>query len=259
MIDLKKAQQIFDEYVAQYDKNDPKVALKIEHTYRVMEASKNVAISLNLSQEDIELATLIGLLHDIGRFEQLKRYNSFIDSKTIDHALLGVQILFDDNLIEQFNIDHQYYQLINEAIFNHNKYQVETDLSARELLHCKIIRDGDKIDIFKTGLIETFEAFLDARQDVLENDLISEHIYDTFMQSKSILSTTRKTDLDRWVSFLALIFDLNYQYSYSYVKQQDYISKLVDRLEYKNQDTCEKMMQIKAHANSFLKKKSIPI
>lgn len=105
------------------------------------------------------------------------------------------------------------------------------------MLHCKIIRDADKIDIFKTGLLETFEAFLDAGQEILENDIITESIYETFMNSESILSTTRKTDLDRWVSFLALIFDLNYQYSCNYVYQQDYITKLVKRTYYQNSVT----------------------
>ncbi|WP_455683421.1 HD domain-containing protein [Thomasclavelia sp.] len=256
MIDLKYAKEIFNKYVANFDKNNPKITLKIEHTYRVMEASKNVAVSLNLTQDNIELAALIGLLHDIGRFEQLKRYDCFIDSKTIDHALLGVQILFDNNLIEKFNIDQKDYQLIYKAIFNHNKYEIARDTTEYELLHCKIIRDADKIDIFKTGLIETFEAFLDVNQDILENDVISESIYETFMSSKSILSTTRKTDLDRWVSFLALIFDLNYQYSRNYVYQQDYITKLIQRLDYKNSDTCKKMINIMNHANDYLKRYS---
>ncbi len=151
MIDLINAKRVFDEYVNDFDKNNQKIVLKIEHTYRVMEAAKNVAISLNLTQDDIEIATLIGLLHDIGRFEQLKRYNCFIDSKTVDHALLGVQILFDDGLIDKFNIKQKDYQLIYKAIFNHNKYEVAKDLNEYELLHCKIIRDADKIDIFKTG------------------------------------------------------------------------------------------------------------
>ena len=256
MIDLKNAKRLFDEYVANYDKDNPKVALKIEHTYRVMEASKNVAVSLGLDQDEIDLASLIGLLHDIGRFEQLKRYNSFIDSKTIDHALLGVQILFDDNLISKFDIDQKDYPLIYKAIFNHNKYKIAEGLSEHEMLHCKIIRDADKIDIFKTGLLETFEAFLDAGQEILENDIITESIYKTFMNSESILSTTRKTDLDRWVSFLALIFDLNYQYSCNYVYQQDYITKLVKRLNYQNSDTFKKMLNIMNHANEYLKEKS---
>lgn len=76
------------------------------------------------------------------------------------------------------------------------------------------------------------------------------------MNSKSILSTTRKTDLDRWVSFLALIFDLNYKYSRNYVYQQDYITKLVKRLDYKNIDTYKKMMNIMNHANKYLKGQS---
>ena len=124
------------------------------------------------------------------------------------------------------------------------------------MLHCKIIRDADKIDIFKTGLLETFEAFLDAGQEILENDIITESIYETFMNSESILSTTRKTDLDRWVSFLALIFDLNYQYSCNYVYQQDYITKLVKRLNYQNSDTFKKMLNIMNHAIEYLKEKS---
>ena len=124
------------------------------------------------------------------------------------------------------------------------------------MLHCKIIRDADKIDIFKTGLLETFEAFLDAGQEILENDIITESIYETFMNSESILSTTRKTDLDRWVSFLALIFDLNYQYSCNYVYQQAYITKLVKRLNYQNSDTFKKMLNIMNHANEYLKEKS---
>lgn len=256
MIDLNNAKKVFNEYVVLFDQNNPKVRLKIEHTYRVMEMCRNVAISLNLAKEDIELATLIGLLHDIGRFEQLKRYNSFIDSKTIDHAMLGVKILFEDNLIDKFGLDKDNYQLIYKAIYNHNKYKVADDLSERELLHCQIIRDGDKIDIYNTGLIETFEAFMDSSKEYLENDVISKHIYETFMNSETIISATRVTDLDRWVSFLALIFDLNFPYSRNYVYQQDYIARLVNRLDYKQEDTKIKIIEIMNHANEYLKNQS---
>ena len=128
MIDLKKVKLVFNEYVNNYDQNDDKVILKISHTYRVMERCQEIAASLNLDDENIQLAGLIGLLHDIGRFEQLKRYQSFIDSQTIDHANLGVTILFDDNLIEKFEIDKKYYPIIKTAIYNHNKYEIETGL-----------------------------------------------------------------------------------------------------------------------------------
>ena len=58
------------------------------------------------------------------------------------------------------------------------------------------------------------------------------------------------------VSFLALIFDLNYQYSCNYVYQQDHITKLVKRLNYQNSDTFKKMLNIMNHANEYLKEKS---
>ena len=57
------------------------------------------------------------------------------------------------------------------------------------------------------------------------------------MNSESILSTTRKTDLDRWVSFLALIFDLNFKYSFQEVLKHQYIDNLYKRLDYQNIDT----------------------
>ena len=255
MIDLKKAQQVFNHYVHKYNISDDKVALKISHTYRVMQRCQEIAESLKLEQEDIELAGLIGLLHDIGRFEQLRRYDSFIDNKTVDHAALGIEILFNDGLIELFEIDKQYYSLIKTAIFNHNKYEIEPDLDNHTYLHCQIIRDGDKIDIFNTGLLESFEAFLDVSQNVLENDMISDDIFETFMQQQTILSINRKTDLDRWVSFLALVFGLNFTYSFEYVSKHSFIEKLIRRLDYKNPDSKIKMGQIENCCKSFLKDK----
>lgn len=255
MIDLKKAKQVFEQYTANYDINDDKVVLKINHTYRVMQRCLEIAQSLNLDDENIKLAGLIGLLHDIGRFEQLKRYQSFIDNQTIDHALLGVEILFEQGLIDQFVIDEKYYLLIKTAVFNHNKYEIESGLDQQSYLHCQIIRDGDKIDIFKTGLLESFDAFLGVSKEILENDIISEDIFETFMQEKTILSINRKTDLDRWISFLALIFGLEFDYSYQYVNKHQYLKRLIKKLDYKNLDSQIKMKKITACSLNYINKK----
>ena len=55
----------------------------------------------NITGVERDLAYLIALLHDIGRFEQIKRFNSF-DDRNVDHATLGVQVLFDEGMIRQF-------------------------------------------------------------------------------------------------------------------------------------------------------------
>ena len=73
-IDRERALGAFREYVDGYHTETEKVRLKIEHTYRVAELSEKIALSLGMSKEDVDLAWLVGLLHDFGRFEQLKNY-----------------------------------------------------------------------------------------------------------------------------------------------------------------------------------------
>ena len=74
MIDIEKNIS-FDIYVQNYDINNDRIKLKIEHIKRTAECSRKLATQLNLNDEDIKLAKLIGLLHDIGGFEQLRVYN----------------------------------------------------------------------------------------------------------------------------------------------------------------------------------------
>jgi putative nucleotidyltransferase with HDIG domain len=138
--------EAFNEYVSTYDLNNRDIKLKYNHSIRVMNLSKKYAKEIGFNEEDVKLATLIGLLHDIGRFEQLKVYNSYDDSKTIDHADYGVKILFDDNLIARFTNNKKDYNVIRDAIKYHNKLALPK-LDTRTLKFARLIRDVDKIDI----------------------------------------------------------------------------------------------------------------
>ena len=111
-IDIQKAKNIFKQYISNYNPEDEKIKLKITHIERVAEISKDIAESLNLSKEDIKLAELIGLLHDIGRFEQAKRYNTFVDKDSINHGEYGVKILFEDGLIREFITTDKYDRIL---------------------------------------------------------------------------------------------------------------------------------------------------
>lgn len=84
-------------YTDAYDATNPRIALKIEHTYHVAEACDAVAREQGWSSEDIDLAWLCGLLHDMGRFEQLRRWDTFKDAESMSHAVLGIEILFGEN------------------------------------------------------------------------------------------------------------------------------------------------------------------
>ena len=104
MIDIEKAEKAFKEYLKGYDVQDEKVALKIRHTYGVVKASQYLAKAIDLDEENTNLARLIALLHDIGRFEQDKLYDSFIDDK-MDHANYGEELLRKENILSHFDIN----------------------------------------------------------------------------------------------------------------------------------------------------------
>ena len=256
MIDFKHAMSAFKKYLENFDSQYGKIDLKIRHTYGVVKASEYIANKLNLSNEDIELAKLIALLHDIGRFEQIRQSDSFIENKNMDHAILGNDILFKNNLIRDFIEDTQYDNIILKAILNHNRLYIEDGLTERELLHAKIIRDADKTDNFRVKAEEDFENIIDnSSKDILENDIISENIFNDFMNSKIIVREDRKTYMDFWVSYIAFIFDYNYKFGLEYIKDMNYINIIVDRLDYKNIDTKQKMEKIRKHALEFIDKR----
>lgn len=253
MIDFKYAMSAFKKYLKNFDSQYGKIDLKIRHTYGVVKASEYIANKLKLNSEDIELAKLIALLHDIGRFEQIKQCNSFIDSKNMDHAILGNNILFKNNLIREFIEDNQYDRIISKAILNHNKLHIEDGLSERELLHAKIIRDSDKTDNFRVKSVDNFENIIDnSNREVLENDVISDNIYNDFMNNKIIVREDRFTYMDFWVSYIAFIFDFNYKIGLEYIKEMDYINVIINRLDYKNKETKQKMENIRKHALEYI-------
>ena len=102
MLDLNHARQVFANYLEQFDREDGKIRLKIVHTEGVIRCVQDICKRMELSEEDCRLAELIALLHDIGRFEQLRLYDSF-EPSVMDHAAFGVELLFgEQKMIRRF-------------------------------------------------------------------------------------------------------------------------------------------------------------
>ena len=252
-MDFKLAEKSFQEYLKNYDINDGSIALKIKHTYEVVKKSEYIANGLRLDKENIELAKIIALLHDIGRFEQIKEFEEFNDKK-IEHAEFGVKVLFDNSLIRKFIDEDKYDNIIYKAIYNHNKYKIEENLNEKELLQCKIIRDADKLDNFSVKEKDKLEDMFPKiyNEKTINYETISEKVYEDFMQHKCIKLEDRKTIIDYWVCVIAFIFDLNFNISLQYVKENNYIDILVNRIEYKNDTTKQKMEDIRKCAKEYI-------
>ena len=124
-------------------------------------------------------------------------------------------------------------------------------------MHCKIIRYSDKIDNFRVKEEEKFDdMFPKIYNDKTYNyETISENVYEDFMQQKCIKLEDRKTLIDYWVCVIAFIFDLNFNISLKYIKENNYIDILVDRIDYKNKDTKQKMEDIRICAKEYINDK----
>ena len=241
-IDIKKAKQQFERYIQNYNSEDQKIKLKIDHIARVSQTSKKIAQKLNLNEEDIQLAELIGLLHDIGRFEQIRIYHTFSDKDSINHGEFGVKILFEDGLIRKFIETDKYDKIIKLAILNHNRLNIEEGLTEREYLHSQIIRDADKADIFSI-LISDSKKTIWGKEDLYE-ERISDEIYRQFKAEKLINYKDLETSADLLVCHFKFVYDLNFKETKQIIKENQYIDKLYQRFTFKDEKTIKRYNEI---------------
>lgn len=245
------AKSVFENYLSQYDRTNDKVRLKTAHTFGVVKQAEDIARRMDLSPEDIELARLIALLHDIGRFEQLKCFDSF-EPDTMDHAAYGVELLFEKGMIRDFISEGTYDSIIRTAIAKHSDLALENITDERTLMHARLIRDADKLDNCRVKLYDAIETLTDVSAEELGSQEITPVIYDTIFQNRCILSSDRVTKMDYWVSYIAYFFDINFSASFDIIAEKDYLRRIVNRIPYSNPKTAKEMAEIFKYLENFI-------
>ncbi len=218
---IKQIEEKLKNYIIDnYDVDNEKISLKYIHTFNVKLANDQIVESLSLNDRDKYLSTIIALFHDYARFEQAKIYNSFNDLTTIDHGNLAVEMLFDKNQIVNFVTDltPEELEIVKLAIKNHNKFEIEEGLTDRQMLFCKIIRDSDKVDIYRV-ISSNFKAENFERGKIEQQDL------DTFYKNKLHKLRKEQTFYTRVFTSLSFIFDINFKKSFEIIHKNQYINK----------------------------------
>lgn len=216
----------FDNYIKEFDNTNRDINYKYRHSYRVYKLSEQIAKKMNLNDEDVILASIIGLLHDIGRFEQLKEFSSYSDIN-LDHGEFGAKLLFEYGLIDKFKIGKKYYDIIKFAIRNHNKYEVEKTRSKRKMMFAKIIRDADKLDILRA-----YTIYNDYNLKTDEKN-INVNVEKEFYGNKLVKNSYLQSKNDVIVSSLAMIFDINDKNVLNIIKSDKLVDKFYKKLENK--------------------------
>lgn len=251
-MNIEIAKKEFLNYTSRYDLTNFQIKRKVDHSLRVMELCKTIAKNLNLDSEEISLAELIGLLHDIGRFEQMKVYNTFNDSISIDHGNLGVKILKDNNYIRKYINEDKYDKIIFSAIHNHNKYKIEEGLSEKEQLFSKIIRDADKIDILFQATCITWKNSIEQ----VENGKLKKEDIRPFIERRMIdrLKDLKNIEypMNHILTIYGFVFDINFGISYKILKQKNYINLISNRFSFKDTETKELIEEIRSIVNTYI-------
>ena len=237
-----------DEHIASFADNDEDVrnafSLKKEHIDYVRRNAKELAEHLKLSEHLIDLAELIGLCHDLGRFTQYDKYKTFNDSVSVDHALLAVKIF--DTCPYKKELPWADLFLMQFAIMNHNKKKIEeiVDMDGEDvqksdaIILAKIIRDADKLDIYRvlnpylTGdNAKGAPTFVnaDASKDA------SDKFIELFVEGRQADYREIKTHGDRKLVRLLWVYDINYAWTIKKLDVTGYIDNIVESLYPKNE------------------------
>lgn len=226
----------FDNYVKKFDLKNEKIDERYKHSYRVYEYAKIIANSLKLTKEDITLAMMCGLLHDIGRFEQIDKYDELWDYK-IDHGDKGYEVLKENNFISKFTDKEDEQEIILFATKNHNKYNVEETNDERKKLFANIIRDADKLDImiFQGKILD-------------EDNKINKKLVEEIKEHKMCNNQNVHSDLDSILKFLSFVFDINYKRSFEILLENNFVENeiniLKENVEEENQEVVDEVKKI---------------
>lgn len=195
------------------------IILKEKHTWKVTANCEALAKHLGLNEHDIWLAKMIGLFHDVGRFYQFTVYRTFNDALSENHAKLGLKVIGDLPFMQKLSPED--LATLRFAIGNHNAKIIAPTDNKRFLAFAKLIRDADKIDIYrvlKPYLLPT------------DGTGCSPDFLDLFIKGEQCDYTKMRTQDDRKLVRLMWIYDINFAWSLEQILKQNYVEDIIAKL-----------------------------
>lgn len=141
----------FETYSARFAGADgrlhPFLKLKYDHSFKVAENARAIALALGWPQDDALAAEALGLLHDTGCFSQFADFGSFIDANTIDHGERGWEVIRCGEVLADCSSRDQKHILVGVRF--HNRREIPDHFDRDTLNYLRLIRDADKLDIMR--------------------------------------------------------------------------------------------------------------
>lgn len=228
---LEHFEELFRNYTQAYTdlpEISSSIRLKIEHTYKVLELGTSIAEELP-SHLCFPLQ-LSCLFHDIGRFEQMKRYKTFSDIRSCNHAHLAIKILKKENFLA--SISDKERDIVYTAILLHNK-QILTPLPEEMRLVALAVRDADKVDILRV-MVENFEKPQENVDKVFlhvkDEPYYTPEVLETFLEGKSIKYRDLRYVNDFRLLLCGWLNEIYFASAFKRIKEENYYTTILAKL-----------------------------
>jgi hypothetical protein len=229
-------QDWFQQYVLNFRETDPlhqrSLDMKEKHTFHVRAAIDRIATGLNLSENDRRVASATALFHDLGRFLQYKKYRTFRDPDSENHAKLSLWELNEHRVLH--DLDPGERRLISRAIYLHNRPRLPENPDAAAMLHCRLIRDADKVDILRV-MIEHFQMEETRRNPVISLGLgaetvVRDEVYRCLFRKQAMSYATLKSANELKVLQMSWVFDINFRPTFEILRERNALDQLAATL-----------------------------
>jgi hypothetical protein len=257
--DLISLKKWFADYCRSFyssDAEDQKnIELKEQHTYRVCENISEIARGLALGLNRVTLAEAVALFHDLGRFPQYAKYRTFRDSISVNHGILGAKTLIEQKVLGSLPEEEQ--GIIIQAVRFHNAFSVPKSAGEDEVSFIRLIRDADKLDIWRVFL-DYYEGPDESKASAVSLGLpdvpaYSEDALSSLYDRKIVSLSTVKTLNDFKLLQLSWVFDLNFLPSFRLLSERNYIERIISHLPRMNE-----IDDLKSFLEEFVRAKTSP-
>ena len=91
--------------------------------------------------------------------------------------------------------------------------------------------------------------------DNLEKQEITDIVYQDFIQHRKMDYKDIKTNIDCLAAWMGYIYDIYFPYSFARIKQKQYINTIINRIDYQNEETKQRIEEMRKVANTYLEEK----